>query len=1463
MQERSKEYIRKAKVNKKTSKRLAKVVACLSLVVVLGVFWGLKLTGITLAGQAHCGKIEHKHSAECQTKTLICKLEETTNTQEAQTQDGTDTEQTTEISSAHTHTDECYEIVNCELEEHIHTTACYSDVSADLETSDDWEETLADITRSPSTVENVVAVAKSQLGYKESTKNFEVDASGEIHGITRYGQWYGNHYGEWSAMFVSFCLEYGGASDAPVSAGAESMRLEWNKEGLYKSAEDYSAKVGNLVFISSVGKATADSVGIITNCSDNSFTAIQGDYENEVKEVKYSLNGEKVIGYGILPEGSDVALMVAPPKDSVSVALTTNFTSSMLTSSDRFVLYTKNSDGNTYAIDGTGNAIEVFIDDDGNIFTESDNPDELLWTFSRYNNNSYAIQNVGNGRYLNPYYNNANDSGLTSANRVGIKAAASGSNVKFNNSAYITFDSVNNKFAMTRTQNQNLALSVGVTRQCSVWLDGTCGGIMSLGGSDNTKYDAYTNSTLTLPTEWKSPEKYSYKLNGWYDVTNSKYYSAGEKVLVTGNMVLYADWVAESYDVGKFNADVDDDTVSTNSFVTTRVFDYNVLFNVLSETVDVSVDSSGHQETWRLLTSGNNPYNNEPTLNYIFRDWDRGNEDISYPANHNAPNNPTDAGKVYTGLYNEKIRDLLFDPELQTIGKNYLGEADNLFQLCLDETHDHYGYYYYNSERNAASYNQTDGRFYVYDYLECTRDSANGGTNGNYSDFLPFNSPYANSNGKRINTYTYDGQDGKYVGTTHYMYDAKYNTDNNSTNYVGTNYFFGISLDVDFYLPNKPGSIVSDGKHGNQDIYGKDMHFRFSGDDDVWIFVDGKMVLDLGGLHGKESGDINFSTGTVSLNGVEQTAFSNVLKDLNAGEHQLTLYYLERGSSLSNCAIYFNLAPRFDFSIQKEDVLTRDVLNGAQFSVYTDEACTTPAELWTSKAAHDDGEDATNVFTVKNGVAHMWGMGAGNKYYIRETKPPDNPDYGYPNGIICLSFDSDGTANYNVEIIEDENGVSAGFIVHGFRIDAENQQAYIVATNAPKWAKETTTIEAVKKWNDSTDHSSQNVSVYLTVTDKNGNVTRLQEAVLNANNDWHVKWENLPKYNEDKTLVNYGVEESYVSGYYSSIEKVEDGKYEVSTSEWKTAATFENGKTYLLTNSSGMCLSTLQSAEDTGYKWVSTDEATASPLSLWVASIKGSQVRFTNKAGQTITFWYGNGSPTDFFALNQQVEDNNRKQYFTYTKNTNGFSLRYNNNYLSSSLNSSQKFTYTTRSNQALLITPLTEITTTTTSQFENVGFVVTNTPLEKETSLTVKKNWVIPPDMDATVYEKEKVTIKLFANGVDTGRTLELTLKNGWTNSFKGLPYQDENGKPIEYTVTEILQSDKWVITYGEISSSSGAVPNYSTTVTNTYRTGGPILPATGSFARILYILCGLFLVFGSLIYGIWYKHKRERRIK
>ena len=1295
-------YLQNASRNNRIQSNIWQTVACLSLVVILGVFWCLKLTGITMAGEAFCGMAEHVHGEAC--RTLVCEQEE---------------------SETHTHTDDCYDTPEtCPLEEHVHVEGCYSDITADIETAADWEKSVADIDKEATTAERVVQVARSQLGVTESEKNFEVDAHGVRRGITRYGQWYGNPYGDWSAMFASFCLHYAGAEDLPANAGAESMRLEWEAAGLYQAREDTVPKAGNLMFLNmkdpdTAIEPTATFVAIVTGVEDGIVTAVAGDVDGRVEEFAFEVDVPRIIGYGLVPEVSGYAPEIEEPP----------------------------------------------------------------------------------------------------------------------------------------------AMAPGQTRY--IWLDGTCGGLMSLGGSDNTRYTATEGGTMTLPTQWKSPEKYQYVLKGWYDISNNTYYEPGAEMPVTGDAVLYADWQAATYDIGEFNAQVDDETVSTNHFITTRIFDYSILFNILSERANITVNGSGHSETWSMLTSGNNLYNGEPTLNYIFRDWD-GQGDFTWPngASEGTANYPTDAGTVYSGLYTDTIRELLFNPETEVLGKTYVGEGDYLFQLCENPDHDHYGYYYYNSERNAASYNQSDQRFYVYDYLECTRTSSTASDDGKYSDFLPFNSPYANGNGKTQNTYQYAGVEGEYEGTTHYMYDCRYNDDDNRTDLVGTNFLFGMSVEVDFYLPNAPGTQVADG-YGNQDVYGKDMHFRFTGDDDVWIFVDGKMVLDLGGIHGRETGDINFATGEVSINGVVNQQLSNALKSITAGEHTLTLYYLERGSSMSNCAIYFNLAPRFDFTIQKEDVLTQGVLNGAQFSVYTDKACTVPAELWPSKEAHDAGKPATNVFTVENGVAHMWGMGAGNVYYIRETKPPDDPDYGYPNGVICLTFDKSGTADYNVEILDDGGGVSAGFIVHGFRIDAETQEAYIVATNAPHWVQETTTVQAMKHWEDGLDHEGDAVTVYLTVTDPDGTVRRLQQATLSADNDWLITWENLPKYREDGvTLVDYGVEESYVSGYYSVVEQ-QTGQFEIVHTVWQDQTTFADGKEYILKNPSGQALSTQQSAEDTGYRWVSVEEAQTSPLALWTASVRNGTVRLTNRAGQTVTFYYGNGNPTDFFAWNQQTEDNDRKQYFSFSQAGNGLVLQYNGHYLNSSMLDNGKFNRTNDWNQALRLVPSLQVTDVTRVPIEGEGFLITNTPLEKETSLTVRKEWSIPPDMDASVYEKEQVTIKLFANGVDTGRTVTLTLKNGWIDAFRGLPYEDESGTPIVYTVKEAKTTDTWIIRYGEVVPSSGAPPNYSTTVTNTYRVGGPLLPTTGSPARLLYTLCGAAIMLASLVAGIGLRRKRERRLE
>ena len=495
----------------------------------------------------------------------------------------------------------------------------------------------------------------------------------------------------------------------------------------------------------------------------------------------------------------------------------------------------------------------------------------------------------------------------------------------------------------------------------------------------------------------------------------------------------------------------------------------------------------------------------------------------------------------------------------------------------------------------------------------------------------------------------------------------------------------------------------------------------------------------------------------------------------------------------------------------------------------------------------------------------MWGMGAGNTYYIKETKAPDKTGYGFPNGIIQMTLDKKGAATYSVRILDDGNGISGGFTVHGFRVDDETQQAYIIATNAPQWVEAVTSVQARKVWNDGKDHSADSLTVYLTVTDRDGTVRRLQEAVLNKDTDWEHLWENLPKYWEDGTPVQYSVEEAYVPGYAGTVERVES--YTATTQQWVSTTTLEENKTYLLKTSSGY-LSTQNTNADTGYKWVDEATAKSSNQAQWKVTKSGSTYKLTNLADQTITFYYNNGNPTDFYANIGDKNDNTNKQYFT-TSATNGqIRIFYDTNntdyYISSSMTNAQKFQYNTNSNNALLFTAMTLSTNSTNAPVRgDIAYKITNTPLTTETSVTVTKAWKNNLGDDPTLYEQAQVTVKLLANGKDTGRTVTLTLKNGWTDTFRGLPYKDDNGNVITYSILEVWSHKNWEPIYGEIITSGGSTPTYSTTVTNEYRDGmGPQLPSTGSAARLIFVLCGgCIMILPTVIYGFVARRKRERR--
>ena len=1396
----------------------------------------------TLSGFG-CGLTEaegHVHTAECITENTLLDCGQ-------------------EAREGHTHTEDCFTPwEGCTQEAHIHDESCYSDVTADLETAEDWQLLFAGLEQTGSTGENLIAVARSQLGYTESTRNFQVDDQGIRRGITRYGQWYGIPYGHWSSMFVSFCLHYAGAEDLPANAGAESMRLEWEEAGLYRPASLWIPTPGNLVFLAEPDNAgTATAAAVVTEVTETSITLIQGDWEDAVSERTLDMGSPTILGYGIIPEASPYVLRAAPTENLSFVAQAVNYYADIFTAERQFLLYAE-QDGLYYAIDGSANAVPVAVNEDGSIYSDAADPNSLLWTFTyNYSNNGlnyYLIRNVSTGIYLHPYQNSTNNNGILLTSGQGTPLTPAGTGVKLIHSASARLNADATAFDVTTDQGQAATFYFGYAEGCNVWLDGSCGGIPSLGGSPNQHYDATVNGQFLLPSEWQSPDKYSYRLRGWYDVTHGVYYAPGEKVTITEDTVFYADWIAATYDIGRYNTYVAD-TVSTSSFVTTQLFDYNYLFNVLSANASGTVSESGHTETWSIVQSGQVDYEDRNSLNFIFLDY--GSDGIlEHPNNRQSGvNEYPGAGIVTGGIYNSTIGNALFAIGDNVPGKYYLGTGDHLFQIEDDPSDPYYGYYYYDSAKNAASYNQSAGRFYVYEYLEATSAELSG----TKSDFLPLNSPYANTNGKLPGTYVPDSEHSRY---TNYVYDAKYEGDGNSLDRVSTNYAFGMKMDIRFYLPNNPG------EGGNQDLYGNDMRFAFSGDDDLWVLVDGKLALDIGGIHQAEKGEINFSTGEVTVQGVYSEALSAVVSALEPGEHTLTVMYLERGGSHSNCAIYFNLAPRFSLNIQKEDVLSQKLLDGAQFSIYEDEACQVPAMLWKSQEDYDRGVSPTNVFTVQEGTANIWGLGSGNTYYIKETGPPDAEGYVCAQGVIRLTVGKEGIATYDTEVIPDAEGnePSKGFTVHGVRIDEETKTAYIVVTNAPETVTETTTVQVVKEWADNASHIGDYIYAYLTVTDPDGTVRRIREVILSDDNDWHFTWTNLPKYDYDAmTEVQYGVEESYESGYYSSVRQVTE--IEITKTEWAEALSFQDGETYVLQTSNGY-LSTLNGNADTGFMWVNEETAKSSPYALWTATVSGGTFKLTNGGGQTITFYYNGGNPTDFFATSDPPNQQS-VQGFSYSNESGGLEICYQAGntryYLAGSMTGAQKFNYSTSIHSALVFHPAKKITQTDIHDITDWSYKIVNTPLDasNETSMAVHKTWVIPAGYTSSFYEQELVTVRLLADGVNTGRTVTLNLKNNWSGAFRGLPYTDADGNVIQYSVEEVWSRTGWTTELGEVITSDGSPPTYSVTITNTFHPYGPQLPSTGTAGRMLYELSGLGIMLGSLVYGFGSRRKRERRTK
>ena len=365
----------------------------------------------------------------------------------------------------------------------------------------------------------------------------------------------------------------------------------------------------------------------------------------------------------------------------------------------------------------------------------------------------------------------------------------------------------------------------------------------------------------------------------------------------------------------------------------------------------------------------------------------------------------------------------LFDPTLGTSDRTVYGgtskDDGNVTKLFRKEN----GYYIYDSDEHYAEL-QNDGKTFTV-YTSTLAQTDNSGNNHNPSravGFFPFDT-YAHV----YNDLKYENDNNKYgnYGTLYLNPDERitgwgYGYPITQAGPSGLNHHLGVAMEMNFEIP-------AGGKIGDKPI-----KFNFSGDDDMWVFIDDQLVLDIGGLHQPVDGTIDFSTGLATITGkATQAGHSDNTGNaaivtvegandprgndfsfypalgLTGGDgkiHTMKIFYLERGGCDSNCMISFNLPL---VVVKKNSQLTkvkedRSPLPGAEFTVFEDLACTIPLTVAGKPVKAVSGSDGSVVI---NDIPYKKEELKTKVYYMKETSIPN--EYADNSDVYILHYNAD------------------------------------------------------------------------------------------------------------------------------------------------------------------------------------------------------------------------------------------------------------------------------------------------------------------------------------------------------------------------------------------------------------------------------------------------------------------------
>lgn len=248
------------------------------------------------------------------------------------------------------------------------------------------------------------------------------------------------------------------------------------------------------------------------------------------------------------------------------------------------------------------------------------------------------------------------------------------------------------------------------------------------------------------------------------------------------------------------------------------------------------------------------------------------------------------------------------------------------------------------------------------------------------------------------------------------------------------NYFFGLRYDIKFTLGDYIGNLK----------------YKFTGDDDLWVVLDGKkVVIDLGGIHSATTGEVDLWEDL--LNGKKKADLTDAEKK---AAHTLTVLYMERGAVASNCEMEFTLPnatisqvtkdPLGTLELQKVNSNKEQGLNGARFTLYGDSACT--KEI--------DSAVSTTVGNVDGKVIFRSKLREGT-YYLKETQAPD----GYVRSTETWTVEVKKKSDTEVSVTLKD---SSGKIVEDKKIVNQTQEELI--NSSMEYNKKAT----VKDWNQRT-----------------------------------------------------------------------------------------------------------------------------------------------------------------------------------------------------------------------------------------------------------------------------------------------------------------------------------------------------------------------------------------------------------